>query len=48
MKAKVLKLKYPKNPGALLDKQEVQTYIWHLEDVASLINCPYHFSHTTL
>lgn len=43
MKAKVLKLKYPKDPGAVLDKQEVQTYIWHLEDVGELDKLPLSF-----
>ena len=43
MKAKTLKLKYPKNPGNLLDKPEVQTYIWHLEDVGELDKLPLPF-----
>ena len=43
MKAKTLKLKYPKNPGALLEKPEVQTYIWHLEDVGELDKLPLPF-----
>ncbi len=43
MKAKVLKLKYPKNPGTLLDKPEVQAYIWHLEDVGELDKLPLPF-----
>ena len=43
MKLKTLKLKYPKNPGALLDKPEVQTYIWHLEDVGELDKLPLPF-----
>lgn len=43
MKSKTLKLKYPKNPGALLDKLEVQTYIWHLEDVGELDKLPLPF-----
>lgn len=43
MKAKVLKLKYPKNPGALLDKPEVVDYIWHLEDVGELDKLPLPF-----
>lgn len=43
MKAKILKLKYPKNPGNLLDKSEVQTYIWHLEDVGELDKLPLPF-----
>ena len=43
MKSKTLKLKYPKNPGALLDKAEVQTYIWHLEDVGELDKLPLPF-----
>ena len=43
MKSKTLKLKYPKNPGALLDKPEVQTYIWHLEDVGELDKLPLPF-----
>lgn len=43
MKAKLLKLKYPKNPGSLLDKPEVQTYIWHLEDVGELEKLPLPF-----
>ena len=43
MKAKLLKLKYPKNPGTLLDKPEVQTYIWHLEDVGELDKLPLPF-----
>lgn len=43
MRLKTLKLKYPKNPGALLDKPEVQTYIWHLEDVGELDKLPLPF-----
>ena len=43
MKAKILKLKYPKNPGALLDKPEVVDYIWHLEDVGELDKLPLPF-----
>lgn len=43
MKSKILKLKYPKNPGTLLDKPEVQTYIWHLEDVGELDKLPLPF-----
>ena len=43
MKAKVLKLKYPKNPSALLDKPEVQTYLWHLEQVGGLDKLPLPF-----
>ena len=43
MKAKSLKLKYPKNPGALLDKPEVVDYIWHLEDVGELDKLPLPF-----
>ena len=43
MKAKLLKLKYPKNPGALLDKPEVVDYIWHLEDVGELDKLPLPF-----
>lgn len=43
MKAKVLKLKYPKNPGNLLDKPEVVDYIWHLEDVGELDKLPLPF-----
>ena len=43
MKAKVLKLKYPKKPGALLDKPEVVDYIWHLEDVGELDKLPLPF-----
>lgn len=48
MKSKTLKLKYPKNPGALLDKPEVQTYIWHLEDVGELDKLPWLSLRTTL
>ena len=43
MKAKTLKLKYPKNPGNLLDKPEVVDYIWHLEDVGELDKLPLPF-----
>ena len=43
MKAKVLKLKYPKNPGNLLDKPEVVDYIGHLEDVGELDKLPLPF-----
>ena len=43
MKAKTLKLKYPKNPGVLLDKPEVVDYIWHLEDVGELDKLPLPF-----
>lgn len=43
MKAKTLKLKYPKNPGTLLDKPEVVDYIWHLEDVGELDKLPLPF-----
>ena len=43
MEAKTLKLKYPKNPGALLDKPEVVDYIWHLEDVGELDKLPLPF-----
>lgn len=43
MKQKILKLKYPKNPGNLLDKPEVQTYIWHLEDTNQLDKLPLPF-----
>ena len=43
MKSKILKLKYPKNPGALLDKPEVVDYIWHLEDVGELDKLPLPF-----
>ena len=43
MKAKTLKLKYPKKPGALLDKPEVVDYIWHLEDVGELDKLPLPF-----
>ena len=43
MKAKTLKLKYPKNPGALLDKPEMVDYIWHLEDVGELDKLPLPF-----
>ncbi len=43
MKSKILKLKYPKNPGILLDKEEVQSYIWHLEDINELYKLPLPF-----
>ena len=43
MKAKVLKMKYPKNPGNLLDKPEVVDYIWYLEDVGELDKLPLPF-----
>ena len=43
MKSKILKLKYPKNPGILLDKEEVQSYIWHLEDINELDKLPLPF-----
>ena len=43
MKSKTLKLKYPKNPGTLLDKPEVVDYIWHLEDVGELDRLPLPF-----
>ena len=43
MKSKTLKLKYPKNPGTLLDKPEVVDYIWHLEDVGELDKLPLPF-----
>ena len=43
MKSKILKLKYPKNPGILLDKEEVQSYIWHLEDINELDKLPLSF-----
>ena len=43
MKSKTLKLKYPKNPGTLLDKPEVTDYIWHLEDVGEIDKLPLPF-----
>jgi hypothetical protein len=43
MKTKTFKLKYPKNPGNLLDKLEVVDYIWHLEEVGELNKLPLPF-----
>lgn len=40
MKAKILKLKYTKNPKNLLDKPEIQTYLCHLENVGELDKLP--------
>lgn len=38
MKSKIKKLKYPKNPAALLDREDVLNYIYNLEDRGELDN----------
>ena len=43
MKTKFLKFKYTKNPRTLLDKQEVQTYLLHLENISALDKLPLPF-----
>lgn len=43
MKTKILKFKYTKNPRTLLDKPEVQTYLWHLENTSALDELPLPF-----
>ena len=36
MKSKIIKLKYQKNPNALIDREDVQNYLWNLEDKKEL------------
>ena len=40
MKNKIKKIKYTKNPEAMLEKKEVETYLYYLEDNSELENIP--------
>ena len=43
MKSKIIKLKYQKNPNALIDREDVQNYLWNLEDKKELDILPLPF-----
>lgn len=43
MKSKIIKLKYQKNPNALIDREDVQNYFWNLEDKKELDILPLPF-----
>ncbi len=43
MKFKTIKLKYQKNPNSLIDREDVQNYLWHLEEKKELDKLPIPF-----
>ena len=43
MKSKKIKLKYQKNPRTLIDRDDVQNYLWHLEEAKELDKLPLPF-----
>ena len=43
MKSKIIKLKYQKNPNALIDREDVQNYLWYLEEKKELDTLPLSF-----